>query len=211
MDEKLKQILNTTIGLFDKFGIRSVSMDDICNEMGISKKTLYRYVDSKEDLVEHLLDYKSAMVDQIWCEVAELNLNAIETLLVISKNLGNLFKSLKANPSVEFDLKKYYNEIYTSHCNKRNQQIIKNISDNISQGISEGLYRKELSQELIANLFIKKIEDISDPGFFPDGKFSFKKIHKVMIESHIRGIANQKGIKYFENRTKQTKNTDDKI
>jgi len=205
MDEKLRQILNITIGLFDKFGIRSVSMDDICSEMGISKKTLYRYVNSKEDLVDHLLDYKSEMVDQICRQAEELNLNAIETLLVISNNLGNLFKNLKANPSVEFDLKKYYSKIYNSHCDKRNQQIIKNITDNVSQGIKEGLYRKELNKELIANLFIKKIEDISDPGFFPDGKFSFRKIHKVMIESHIRGIANQNGIEYFENRTKTNK------
>jgi AcrR family transcriptional regulator len=202
MDKKFEQILTTSMALFDKYGIRSVSMDDICREMAISKKTLYQYVDSKGDLVGHLLDYVSDRVGMILSEASDQHLNAIETLLFISKRLGKLFKELKSNRGAEFDLKKYYGEIYTKHCEGRNQTIIQFLTDNLEQGIREGLYRKDLSRELIANLFMKKIEDISDPEFFSDGRFSFKKIHKVMIESHIRGISNQNGLEYFENRTK---------
>jgi AcrR family transcriptional regulator len=202
MDEKFKNILNTTITLFDNFGIRSVSMDDICYDMGISKKTLYQFVDSKEDLVRHLLEYKSSLVDELFEEALDQNLNAIDTLLEFSKKLGKLLKDLKANPAIEFDLKKYYTEIYTAHCAKRNKKLIGYVIQNIKQGIKEGLYREKLDPELVANLYFKKMEDISDPDFFPGGKFSYKKIYKVMIENHIRGIANQKGIEYLEKRTK---------
>jgi hypothetical protein len=76
--------------------------------------------------------------------------------------------------------------------------MIKYIKENIKQGIREGLYRAELQPELIANLYVKKMENILDPDFFPEGKFSFKKVFNMMFESHIRGIANDEGIKYFE-------------
>ncbi|MEM1220215.1 MAG: helix-turn-helix domain-containing protein, partial [Bacteroidota bacterium] len=46
-----RDILSRSKRLFLRYGIRSVTMDDISKEMGISKKTLYQYVDNKADLI----------------------------------------------------------------------------------------------------------------------------------------------------------------
>ncbi len=198
MDENLVKVLNKSILLFNRYGIRSISMDDICRNMGISKKTLYRFVHSKSDLVEQMLDYQFSLVYDLFQNVLKDKLNAIDTLLVFSKHLGKLLKENKTNPSLEYDLRKYYPAIYHTHSERRDKLMIKYIKENIRQGIGEGLYRSDLEPELVANLYIKKLEDILDPDFFPEGKFSFRKVFNMMFENHIRGIANEEGIKYFE-------------
>jgi len=203
MDERLNKIIFTTIELFNKYGIRSVSMDDICTEMGISKKTLYQYVNNKSEIVEHMLDYLNEYIIEIFEESRSKNLNAIDTLLDFSEALGDVFRQIKTNPSIDYDLKKYYSDVYKKHCEKRDKKVILHIANNIKQGIEEGLYRKDLKIDLIANLYKNKMENIAEPDFLVDGKYSFYKIHKVMIESHIRGIANNEGIRYFESKSQK--------
>ncbi|HEX6193727.1 MAG TPA: helix-turn-helix domain-containing protein, partial [Chitinophagaceae bacterium] len=51
MDTK-ERIQNKAEELFMQFGIRSVSMDDIANNLGMSKKTVYQYFVDKDELVE---------------------------------------------------------------------------------------------------------------------------------------------------------------
>jgi AcrR family transcriptional regulator len=173
-------------------------MDDICREIAISKKTLYQYVDNKATLVEKMLEYQGAEVGTLFLNIRSQGLNAIDTLLEFSKSLGLLLKEFKANPALEFDLMKYYPDIYKDHSDRRNQVMSKYIRENIRQGIREGLYRNDLNPDLITGLYIKKMEDIMDPDFFPEGKYSYRLVFRTMFENHIRGIANEEGIRYFE-------------
>lgn len=198
MEERYHNILKTTILLFNKYGIKSVSMDDICAEMGISKKTLYQFVNSKTDLVEDILNYKIDAIMEIFENSRKKDLNAIDILIDFSKGLGKFLKEAKAQPAADYDLKKYYSVPYDQHKKKRDEQVLKHVCSNIKQGMEEGVYRQDLNPEVIAKLYIKKMEDVAEPEFWSGGKYSFKKIYKIMIDNHIRGIANQEGLKYFE-------------
>ena len=56
MIEQQKQLIIKTAGeMFFRLGIRSVSIDDICHELGMSKKTFYEYFESKDELVAQML------------------------------------------------------------------------------------------------------------------------------------------------------------
>lgn len=198
VEEKLRHIFDSAIGLFNQFGIRSVTVDDICRELGMSKKTIYQYVESKEDLVRSMLDYRINAVLEIFKKAIDPGHNAIDTLLVFSKMLGDYLKDCKINPALDYDLRKYYPDIYKLHIEQRNKAMHHQVAENIRQGIAQGLYRNELNADLIATLYIQKLEQIAEPDSRIEAVYSFKKIYKVMIESHIRGIANKKGIKYFE-------------
>jgi AcrR family transcriptional regulator len=198
MDEKFSNIMISALGLFNKYGIHSISMDDLCRYMGISKKTLYCYVNSKSDLIRHMLEFQFNTVLELFQKVQNKKFNAIDTLLEFSKSLGQLLKDYKTNPTLEYDLMKYYPEIYKTHTEHRNKLMIKHLKDNIRQGMKEGYYRDDLNPEIIANLYITRMKDILSPDFFPEGKFSFRKIFNTMFENHIRGISNEAGIKYFE-------------
>ena len=185
------------VALFRKYGIRSVSMDDICREMGISKKTMYQYVSNKADLVQKVLESQSAMVFDMIDGMKTSELNAIDTLLEVSQKLGALHKD--SNPVIQYDLEKYYPDIHKKHREVRDKIIFTNLRENIRQGIKEGLYREDLNPDLLADLYIRKMEGINDADCYPSGKFSYHRMFNAMIENHIRGISNEKGLTYFEN------------
>lgn len=199
--EKLESILDRSIELFRNYGIRVISMDDIARETGVSKKTIYQFVDNKPDLIRKCLDH-SMQKFQCWMDdLDKRRLNAIEELLEISKRVNDEHE--KFSPSNLFEMKKYYPEIFREHINEEKNLIYHYCKQNLENGISEKLYREDLDVELISQLYIQKISAIHDGDFLSQANFSFGRIFEVMFENHIRGIANKSGIKYFEKRKEQ--------
>ena len=195
MDHKLKGILEVAAELFKKFGIRSISMDEIAAELGMSKKTIYQYVENKTDLVEKVLQYythnSNACIDEI-----AANMNAIDVLMHVSETVSEDISN--SNPVMLFDLQKYYPLQHKQFVSKKKEHVYEKIRENILQGIKEGIYRDGLDVELVAKLYVEKLLGVHDPEFLSSMKFSQQEIFKVMFENHIRGIANASGLAYFE-------------
>jgi AcrR family transcriptional regulator len=198
MEERYHQILDTAIRLFNEYGIRSVTMDDICEQLGISKKTMYQVFKCKDDLVDLMLEHRTRQVEAIFESAGTQPVNAIDRLVLAGRQLAEFFKTNRANPSVEYDLKKYYPALYKKHSDQLGKLVQKALTDNLNQGIQEELYRKDLNPELIANFFLKKLELISETDPLNEMGLSFKKLFRLMLEYHLRGISTKKGIKYYE-------------
>ncbi|MCK9204676.1 MAG: TetR/AcrR family transcriptional regulator [Bacteroidales bacterium] len=196
METSFIDILERVRELFYKYGVRSVSMDDICRDIGISKKKLYQYVTSKNQLVEKLLELERQNFEIIFDQNNFEGVNAIDILLIVSREVGDRFQDV--SPAMTFDLKKYYPDIYHKHVDERIEFIYQKIQINIQKGISQGMYRDDLSIELIARLYIRRLIDLHNPEFFPADKFSFQTLFEVMFDNFIRGIANPEGIEYYE-------------
>jgi AcrR family transcriptional regulator len=203
MNEKLTLILQTSGKLFKKYGIRSISMDDIAKEMGMSKKTLYQYVENKPDLIEKLLAH---FVDESQACIVEddQNLNAIDILLRVSMKVSEEMKDF--NPIVAFDLEKFYPALYRSFVMAKRDHVYKHIKENLEQGIKEGIYRSDIDADLVAKLYVQKLRDVHDPEFLSSVDFSQEKVFQVMFENHIRGISNAEGIAYYESKMNELNN-----
>lgn len=195
-DTKYDSIVKSALKLFSENGIRSVSMDDLCRNMGISKKTLYKYVVNKADLLQKISDYIHDQIKNKIEELRDTDLNAIDFLLEVSKVQGNMMGNI--NPVVNFEMRKYYSQIFENNQTKRKEVIVNSIQINLEKGIKEGLYRQDLDTEIIAHLYYKKIEDFHSLDVNEIQFCTFDKVFEVMFENHIRGIANEKGIAYFE-------------
>jgi TetR/AcrR family transcriptional regulator, cholesterol catabolism regulator len=196
MDSTLTDVLERVRELFFKYGVRSVSMDDICRDLGISKKKLYQLFSSKNELVEKLLELERQNFEIIFDTYNFEGVNAIDILLTVSKEVGERFRDV--SPSMTFDLKKYYPDIYHQHIEERIDFIFKKIQINLEKGVNQGVYRDDLSIELVARLYIRRLIDLHNPEFFPADKFSFQTLFEAMFDNFIRGIANPKGIEYYE-------------
>ncbi len=197
-DPKLQEILEKTVELFYEFGIRNLNMDDISRSLGISKKTLYLYVKSKEDLIEKLFYLDEMKWDLEMSKLTVENMNAIEILLQVSLRV---FEEMgRFNPKLKFELKKYYEPIFQQFMIRKQNHIFSQISKNIERGIAEGLYRNDINVELVAGLYVRNLVMMHNNDFCFVENITFDQVFQVMFENHIRAISSQEGIVYFEKR-----------
>lgn len=204
MEQEKSAIIRKVFALYSKYGIKSVTMDDIARELGLSKKTLYQYFTDKNELVEAVFDYAEEHRKTCMGEVFGKKMNAIEETMAINRHVAKMMKDF--NPAVDYDLRKYYPEIYE----KRRDAILKNMYEkqleNIRKGIAEGLYRKEINPEHIAWLFILRIVNFHEvPGFDVSDLMTPEFFREVFIY-HIRGLASGKGLKVLEQEMKKIEN-----
>lgn len=199
-DEKYQHILDGVYQIFITQGIRNVSMDELCRQLGISKKTIYQYVDNKADLVGKIGNYIQDKIRDRIQQLRLMELNAIDVLLEMSKISTE--KHFRINPMITFEMKKYYPKIFDDYLSRKKEHIVNSIKNNLEQGIKEGLYRQDLNTDIVAHLYFTKIEEFHHVGEDTPA-FSFEKIFEVMFENHIRGISNEKGIAYFEKQKKK--------
>jgi len=197
-DLKLQEILEKTVELFYEFGIRNLNMDDISRSLGISKKTLYQYVKSKEDLIEKLFYYDEMKWDIEMAKLKVNEMNAIEILLQVSLRV---FEEMgRFNPKLKFELKKYYEHIFQQFMVRKQNHIFSQISKNIEKGIAEGLYRSDINIDLVAGLYVRNLVMMHNNDFCIAENITFDQLFEVMFENHIRAISTPEGIAYFEKR-----------
>jgi hypothetical protein len=203
MDQKLVQIIENTSDIFMRYGIKSVTMDDVARELKISKKTLYKYVDDKLDLVCKVMHMQCSMDQKFMSGFTAESSNAIDESLMMTEYVGGKLKSI--HPSIHYDLEKYYPEAWGMFYDHKHEYIYNSMVANLERGIAEGLYRDNLNVEIIAKLYVSKIDIIFDPSVFPVSQFNFNDVHIEMVGYHIRGIASPDGIEYLVERLKAMK------
>lgn len=201
MNEELKNILLKVRELYMKYGIKSITMDDVARELGISKKTLYQYVTDKDDLVGKFVDNEITIRQEEICKCFRIGFSAIEELFEISLFMNKLLR--EQNPATDYDLKKYYPQHYQKTIKARQEGIYNYILLNLKKGINEGLYRKEMNTEVIAKLYLWRSENTILSDLFSIEEFTSIKLFVELLTYHIRAIATEKGIIALEKKVKE--------
>lgn len=192
IDAKNK-ISGTAFELFCQRGIKSVSMDDIAQFLGMSKKTIYKWFENKNEIVVASTGaYLSGMQQR--CEVfLQDSNNAIEELFNIMGMTRELFNQF--HPSVFYDLQKYHPEAWQLWVKHRDEFMFEKIKLNLLRGIKEGLFRKDLDVEVMAKLRLAQIELPFNPVLFPPHKYDLKRVQMASLEHYMLGLATLKGHK----------------
>jgi hypothetical protein len=188
--------------LFSK-GYMNLSLDKLSGKINVDKDIVRKYFATEEELVEKVLEYERKQFEKIFEDYDFEGVNAIDILLTVSREVAQKFKDV--SPSITFELKNYYPEIYHRHFDFRRDFIYEKIKINLTKGINQGIYRDDLSIELVARLYLSRLIDLHNPDFFPTEEFSFETIFNTMFDNFIRGIAKPEGLKYFEKRRKDYK------
>ncbi|MBU8893643.1 MAG: TetR/AcrR family transcriptional regulator [Bacteroidales bacterium] len=196
MNKELENILDKVGELYNKYGVKSVTMDDVARELGISKKTLYVYVENKNDLVEKVLDHIVSQNDCSFQKLADKELNAVEEVLEISIHIIKTIQEY--NPSTEYDLKKYYPRLYKKLNEVRQEKMYDSVIKNIGKGKKEGLYRNDLDDEIIAKMQTSRFLNITTDQVINHEEVLNPRFVYEMFIYHIRGMANKKGIEVLE-------------
>ncbi len=200
MKQTAVKILTLAKEKFMRYGIRSVSMDDIARDLGMSKKTLYTHFRTKQGLVETIA-VKFIEVDKQ--EIERISKNSENALDEIVQVAAYVIQTLRKVPEIAlYDMKKYYHGCW-NHFDRFHKEFIYNtIYANIERGKEEGLYRADADAEILARLYVGKSMLITDQDMFPMHQYPKADLFRQLILYHIHGLASEKGLmqleKYFE-------------
>jgi AcrR family transcriptional regulator len=189
---------------FQKFGFKSVTMDDIANDLGISKKTIYKYFKTKIDLVESTVTFiHNSIYNSITC-TCNMGYNAIQENFEIKKIFKDLFKNSDDSPM--YQLQKYYPTIYQKIMLKEYDMFKDCLFRNIENGIKEGLYRPEIDKDLISKFYFSLAMSIHDSTLYTYNKNTVSKLEIDVLAYHTRAIATEKGLEILKEQLEKNTN-----
>ena len=196
MNEVQERILVKADEQFRKFGIRSVTMDEIALQSGISKKTIYQYFKDKNELVDAvMMTHFNENHDK--CKACCKNsVNAIDEIFMLMKSIGEDFRTI--NPIILLEMKKFHNKTFEKFQTHLDENITQMVLQNLERGIKEGLYRKNLDKEIIARFRMASIWMLFDQHIFPYPKFELSKVFTEILRLFLYGLVSPKGYELIE-------------
>ncbi|QKZ11687.1 TetR/AcrR family transcriptional regulator [Spirosoma sp. KUDC1026] len=181
--------------LFWQHGVRSVTMEDIARQLGISKKTIYQHFDDKEDILCQIMQSK---VD---ADVAELNCIADVTLNPIEEMMGMLQMICKkqehVNPCLFTDVQRYYSRAYQLIRQHVDNHIMKQVVNNILRGKRDGIYRDDINPRVMARIRVEQIELALSTDFTSFDEGSRLDIQRDLTHHFVRGMLTEKGFAIY--------------
>lgn len=200
MDPK-ERILQKAHEMYHRFGIRSVSMDDIASSLGMSKKTLYQYYADKEELVKAVIEH---MLNENQCRCVndrKSSENALHEFFMALDMMQEMMSQM--NPVVLFDLQKYHPEVYRKFYEHKNGFLFDVIRTNLEKGIREEYYREDFDVDVIARFRIESIFIPFNSEAFPENRTNLVHLEQQIAEHFLHGIVTPKGLKLYQKYKKQ--------
>jgi AcrR family transcriptional regulator len=190
--------------LFMKYGIRSVSMDDIAVGLGMSKKTIYQWYKDKDELVDAIVEDDIRDIQQD-CQVCEQDAsNAIEEVFFTMDRIVTHMRNM--NPTILYDLHKFHFQSFRKFMDHKNNYLMEVVSRNLRRGIAEGLYREDLNVTVLARYRLESMMITFNQDVFPATVFNLVDVSTAMLENFLFGLVSRKGydlaLQYQQERNK---------
>jgi AcrR family transcriptional regulator len=204
--EPKERIIKQARDLFFRLGIRSVTMDDIAAQAGMSKKTLYQHFADKDELVDNLVDGEVNLMQDETMACINTAANAVEEIFISMEMANKHFT--KMNPMVLFDLHKFHFKSFQKFMEHKNTFLIKVITDNLKRGIEEGLYRSDMRVDIMAKFRLQMLMLPFDMEAFPPLQYNLIDVSNAMVENFLYGLSTQQGYQLIEQYKLERKNNE---
>jgi TetR/AcrR family transcriptional regulator, cholesterol catabolism regulator len=191
-----EKLLKGADELFMKYGLRSVSMDDIARHLGVSKKTIYQHFADKDEVVVSVAKSLMAKQKDQFEVIASSSKNAVEEMVKISFCLKEDMKNI--NPSVLFDMQKYHQAAWNEWLNFKQKYIRQNIIRSLKKGIAEGYFRDDINLNILAVMRLEQVQMAFDNSIFPRDQFNIPEVQAQLFDHFIYGVFTEKGKKLYE-------------
>ncbi|TAE23002.1 MAG: TetR/AcrR family transcriptional regulator [Cytophagales bacterium] len=189
-----EKILEEAERLFWKYGVRSITMDDIARRLAISKKTIYQHFSDKEDILTQVTQYRMAKDHEMMCcatTEAQTPIHEVMAMLdMLRQNADNV------NPALVMDIKRYYPKAWAIYGEFKENFIMKSIIDNIRRGINDGYFRADVNPEILARMRVEQIEMVFEMLAFPQS-YDMITVQQELTHHFVRGLLTEKGFSIY--------------
>lgn len=189
--------------LYRRYGIKSVTMDEIATQMGVSKKTIYQCFSDKNELVDavvaEMLEY-----NKICCKNSRMQArNAVQEVYLGMESLQEMLSNM--NPSILYDIERGHPQTFKKFIEFKYNFLFDLMKKNIERGKKEGLYRPEINAEFISKVRIETIMLAFNQDIFPKNQYSLLYIQKELLNYFLFAVATPKGYKLITKYQKERK------
>lgn len=180
-----------------RYGINDFNEEHL-RKVGVTLEELKENFSDRREIVEAILAHERKCFEEIFNEYNFEGWNAIDIMLIVSNEINNRF--FNVTPSVTITLAKVFPDIFGRHLQIRSDFIYEKIKINIEKGMQQGMYKNDISSEMIARMYIAKLNDIHNPQIYPPEGFTFATIFNTLIDNVIKTITNEEGRAYYKQR-----------
>lgn len=198
--ETKERILTAAQELFFKYGIRSISMDDIAKHLSISKKTIYAFFKNKDEVVHELMRLKLKEDEKGFRLLEKESSNVIEEVFNLMSYLSKVIGQI--NPSMFYDLQKHHAQTWRLFTEFKEACVLKMVEDTLERGVKQKLIRPDIDIKILSRMRMEQLEMGFNPAIFPPDKFKLVDVQLSMIDHFLYGICTLKGHKLI-NKYKQ--------
>ena len=196
--EQQEKWLKRVEELFLRFGIKSITMDDVARELGISKKTLYQFVESKDDLVQKMLTRHIEQEKTMCTMLFGTASNALEEMYMVIEGDTQQLKQMKAN--IIHDLQRYHHEAWEKVSEYQRGFLYSVVRNNLERGIREGLYRSDFDIDIVTKLHISGSLQLFNDDIFPHTQYKYDQVFREYMLHYLYGIASEKGLAHLKSK-----------
>ena len=195
-NKKEDSLIEKVLDVFLKNGIKTITMDNVAVLLHVSKKTLYKYVKNRPELVSKAF---SCLIwkDQLKIRaIVNKGLNAIEENQEIAEY--TILTLSKMNPKVHFDMYNYYPKAGQIFDDYKTTFLTDLVIENIRKGKKEGLYLSEVNEHVMSKMYCNNFDMCFNSNFSPSNQFNFTDFYLTYLMHHMRGMCTPKGIELIE-------------
>ncbi len=198
-----KNFLEKVVMLFIENGAKTLTMDDIAKEFGMSKKTLYQHYKNKEALLEDVLAFKLNDVIEQLNMLDDTVENAVERMFCRDQQIE---EAVKSNKSLFIrQLVRYYPAIFNKHISEFSDRFTDVLLRNIKKGREQGYYRTDFNETAYAQLFFSLIMSYDNSPFIDNEIFDRNHFHEEVVLFYMNAITTEEGKKYIKQYNKLNK------
>jgi len=190
---QIERIIQGGEELFLQAGIRSVTMDDIARNLGMSKKTIYQFFKDKNELVMALTKKKLQEDEERMSEIISKSGNVIEEMINMMKCSEDIFSRI--NPIVIHDLQKYHHEAWRLFQSFKAEVLVNTLEELLAKGIKQGFLRPDIDVKIIARMRVNQVQLGFNTTVFPIAEFNPWNVQQQFHEHFNYGICTLKGYK----------------
>lgn len=190
-DAKENALIERVTEVYLREGMKRITMDDMSKRLSVSKKTLYKYVKNRKELVMKSTQFHVQRERQNVTKIQEKNLNPIVEHHELSKHYLNTIS--KINPVLHFDMEHYFHDAWQFLNIYFNGFVFDSVQKNLLRGQQEGFYHKRFQPEIVAKFFTRRVDMIFDGELFPSDKFNFVDVYLEFLVYHLNSITSVQG------------------
>jgi len=188
-----ERLLMTAMQEFMQYGFSRISMDDLAIRMGMSKKTLYKYYPSKEELVKAVLELRKQRVGELMSFIeTKVPKHAFgEKIVQVSQKVAEFLSEIQ--PHVMFDLKKSFPLIFDDFDTFRKASIVKGFTIALNEGRASGVFRDDIPIELAVHMHLTLISTMMNPEYLSSQQYTPLQVFTMILRCTMEGLCTNKG------------------